>query len=117
MTLNRFLFGTVIRAIFDNIVLCSFLSLLCYPCQSPRFVPVIVLLSPTVTLVSAFLRFVMFSSEFTICDVAPESAINVSLSCPWFDFFVINSSSYITSSVTYFADSFSVFFFLWQSFS
>ena len=36
-----------------------------------------VLLSPTVTRASASLRFVMFSSNFTICDMALESAINV----------------------------------------
>ena len=54
----------------------------------------------------------MFSSEFTICDVAPESEIIFLLSCSWFDVFVINSSSKTASSVTLFADYFYVFFFL-----
>ena len=33
------------------------------------------------------LRFVIFYSRFTICDVAPESMIKQFLSCSWFDVF------------------------------
>ena len=39
------------------------------------FFSVRVIISPTLTCVSASLRFIMFYSEFSICDVAPESAI------------------------------------------
>ena len=58
----------------------------------------------------------MFFYEFTICGVAPESAINFSLSCSWFYISAINSSLQTTSSATLFADSFSAFFFLQLSF-
>ena len=56
------------------------------------FPPVIVIIYPTATRVSLSLRSVIFSFKFNICDVVPESAINVLLSCSWFDIFVINSS-------------------------
>ena len=49
------------------------------------FPPVSVIMSPAVTCVLASLRFVMFYSNFTICDVALESTINVLLSFSWFD--------------------------------
>ena len=42
----------------------TFLSRLLLPCQSPNFVPLIVLLSLMVNHVSAYLRFVMLSSDF-----------------------------------------------------
>ena len=42
----------------------TFLSRLLLPCQSPHFVPLIVLLSLMVNHVSASLRFVMLSSDF-----------------------------------------------------
>ena len=48
--------------------------------QLPIFFLISVLLSPTVTHISAPLRFVMFSSEVTMCGVAPEYAINFLLS-------------------------------------
>ena len=35
------------------------------------------------------MRFVIFFFKFTMCDVAPYSAINISLFCSWFDVFVI----------------------------
>ena len=54
------------------------------------FVPVRVLLSPALNHVPASLKLAMFYSEFTIWDVAPESAINVSISCSWFDVLAIN---------------------------
>ena len=60
----------------------------------------IVLLYPTVTCVSASLRFVIFSSKSTMFYVTPESTINVSLSWFLFEVFAINSLSKITYSVT-----------------
>ena len=44
------------------------------------FPPVRVIMSSVVTHVLASLRFLMFYSKFSMCDVAPESTINVSLS-------------------------------------
>ena len=68
-----------------------------------------VILSPTATRVSALLGFVMFCSNFTICDMAPESAITDLLSCSWFDVSTINGVWYIMSSVMLFADYFFAF--------
>ena len=85
----------------------SITSLIAVPIET--FLSVRVLISHTVILFSASLRFVIFSSEFNMCDVAPESAINVSLPCYWLDVFVINRLSYIMSSAMLFADYFPPF--------
>ena len=45
------------------------------------------------------LEFCHISSCFTMCNVAPESAIILLLSCSWFDVLAINSLFYITSFV------------------
>ena len=71
-----------------------------------------VILSPMVNRVYMSLRFDIFPSEFTICDVAPESSIKKFMPFSWFGVFVINILSYIMSSVMLFADSFPAFFFL-----
>ena len=57
------------------------------------FSPVSVTLSPTVTYVSESYRFVMFSTMFTMYDVAPESTIESLPSYVWFDVFALNSLS------------------------
>ena len=90
VTLNRFTCRPDIIAAFDNITQWILPECLWYPCQLPPPLPVSVLLSPTVTRVLASLRFVMFSSDFAICDVAPESAIVIFMSCYWFDVFAID---------------------------
>ena len=104
ITRNIYSCRLVITAIFNNVTQQSFPSHLWQPCQSPSFLLVRVQLSPAETCVSASLMFVLFSSEFTMCYVAPESAINVSLSCSWFDVFAINSSLQIMPSITLFSD-------------
>ena len=68
------------------------------------FGPVRFILSPKVSCLSDSLRFVIFSSKCTMFDVLPESAINVSLSWSLFDAVMINSSTYITSYMSLFAD-------------
>ena len=73
--LNRFYCRLGITTISVNMILCSFPSQFCYTCKSPRLSLINDPLSPMVTLVSAYSRFVIFSSLVTICDVAPESAI------------------------------------------
>ena len=88
--LNIFEYRTDILAVFVSMTWFVFLSRLCQMHQYARFVPGSVLLSPMVTRVSESLRFVIFSSKFTICDVTLESTIKVLLSCSWFDVFVIN---------------------------
>ena len=95
-----------IVGVSDNIRQQRFKSRLWWPFQPPICVLVSVTLSPMVTLFYASLRFDIFSSVVTICDMAPESDINVLLSCFLFDPFSINSSSCMTSSVTLFASYF-----------
>ena len=112
--INIFVCGPGITSVIDNFTRCIFLSRLCYPFQLPCFIPVRVIMSPTVNRVLASLRFVMFSSEYPICDVSMESLIKFSLLCSWLDFFEIHSLLYIVSSVMLFADSFSAIFFLYQ---
>ena len=51
----------------------SITSLIAVPIET--FVSVIVIISHTVILFSASLRFVIFSSGFTMCDVAQEAAV------------------------------------------
>ena len=70
VTLNIFACRPGIMVIFYNVTRWIFLSSLWYSCQLLCFVQVIFLLFPMVTHVSLFLRFVIFSSEFTICEVA-----------------------------------------------
>ena len=53
----------------------------------------------------------------TICDVAPESAINISLSSFWLEHFAINRLSYVISYKKFFAASFLEFFLFWPYFS
>ena len=50
-----------------------------------------VLLSYSVTRVLAYLSFITFSSEFTMCDMELESAIYVLLLLCLFDVFEINT--------------------------
>ena len=71
VTLNKLACRLGITAIFDNITQCSFISCLWYLCQSPFFGLVVFLLYITLTRVAVSLMFVIFSSNFTICNVAP----------------------------------------------
>ena len=71
VTINMFACSPGNSAVFVNVTWCIFPSRSCQPCQSPRFVPVIVLRYPAVTFISVSLRLIIFSSEFTIYDVAP----------------------------------------------
>ena len=95
--LNTFLCRPVIMTVLENFLQWSFTSSFWYPFQSLCFVPVIVTLSPMVNFIFASCRFVMFSTYYTICNVVPESTINLLLSYFWFgalankDFFVYNS--------------------------
>ena len=57
-----------------------------------RFVLVRITLSPTVTLVSVLRSFVIFYSVVTICDMTPESEINVLLQYLLLGTFTINIS-------------------------
>ena len=57
-----------------------------------RFVLVRIPLSPTVTLVSVLRSFVIFYSVVTICDMTPESEINVLLQYLLLGTFTINIS-------------------------
>ena len=99
VTLNKFLFRPGISAVSDNVTGYIFLSRLWQPCQSPCFFPVSVPLSITVNLVFALFRFDILSSALTICDVEPESVVNVLLSYLWLETFSVNILSLIITSV------------------
>ena len=107
--INKFTCSNRIASILYNLTWCVFPSCFWYPRQLPHFVTVSVPLSPMMALVSTSCRFVVFYSFVRIFDVDPDSIINLSLSYLFLDYFFINSSSYITSSVIFEASSLDFF--------
>ena len=81
--MNRFEFRPDITSIFDTMIaikIATFFPGKCYTVSygESRF---------------GILEVHRVSSDFTICDMAPESGIKISLSRSWFDIFAMNNSS------------------------